>query len=247
MNLGQRLLHTTALVGLLCFLVLGSCIGCATQIRTPLYGRSVEGEKAAALTLLVHCSKMPPDASFIMGSGVVISKTEALTAAHVVDCISDKRDPNDPRKRIRTSLGEVDRLYAFQPDGIGRPMRVAFSTTNSDVARITFADDGEFYGVTKTSIVGVDIGSGVCIVTAFPSRERRCGQVDDITPGLADHLALSMPVEPGNSGSGVYDSKGRLVGVVTRTRNFMNGQSAGGLATALSNREWVTFASLVKP
>lgn len=234
--------RTTLMLLALLFVALGSCFGCASLMRPQAFTRTVDAQGDATLALVVHCTAMPAGMS-ITGSGVAISKTEALTAAHVVAC--QIPDPQDPTHEHMLSLGALDSILAFQPDGIGRPMKVALAAPNTDVARLAFVDDGEFYGIKKTTIAAVRVGTRVCIMPASPHRDRRCGEVEfTFLNRRIQQLAISTPVEPGNSGSAVYDARGRLVGIVTRQRIMENGQSTGGLATALRGREWITFAAL---
>lgn len=231
--------------GVLAFLMfsvtIGACLGCISsgaRADVPILIGNVDSQKAAAIHVVVHCTKMELG-EVAWGSGVAVTKFEVLTAAHVVDCIGPRGPKGEPGK----SLGEVDGILGIQPDGIGRPMKVVSVFAGTDVARLRFADDGEFYDIAPARIAGVAVGQRVCIVTAAPNRDRRCGEVEDVIRKRAAHdIAISTPVEPGNSGAGVYDQQGRLVGIVTQRRALENGQSVGGLMSGLGGREFVTYA-----
>jgi len=248
MNPRPSFFQTSTLLGLLALsLVLATCASCATGIQQRNVVRPASDQKTAAIHIIAHCSKMPPKSSF-WGSGVAINAREVLTAAHVVSC-NVETEVEDPitktKKKITVSFGTVDSLFGVQPDGISRPLKVQFMSEGTDIARLSFADAGEWYGVQPAKIAPVRIESRVCIVVAAPRRDRRCGEVEDILTTNANDVTLSTPVEPGNSGSAVYDRDGRLVGIVTQRRGLKNGQSTGGIATALGGREWVTFARVV--
>lgn len=80
-----------------------------------------------------------------------------------------------------------------------------------------------------------EVGQWVCLVPAVPRPDRRCGRrVHD--PERIRHTAIT---QPGNSGSGVYDDRGRLIGIVTHLTKCTNGQICGGIATSLHSRLWL--------
>jgi S1-C subfamily serine protease len=72
----------------------------------------------------------------------------------------------------------------------------------------------------------------VCAATAFPMWMHRCGDVQTTEPPPGD-LAHTIIVEPGNSGSGVYNDDGELIGVITHLTTCVNGQICGGRAATL--------------
>lgn len=184
--------------------------------------RSSEEQYNATLAITVKCSGEQGRA----GTGVAISRYRALTAAHVIAC------PNPT-------------IFAYQGDGIGRPMRVEMVTSSSDIARLVFADDGEFSDVAPVRVTRVYPGDHVCVATAIPTRDIRCGTVESLTGKLSDDLLVSVPVERGNSGSAVYTRNGKLAGIVTQMRTLASGQVVGGRATSLGGKEWTLSAFLL--
>jgi hypothetical protein len=66
----------------------------------------------------------------------------------------------------------------------------------------------------------------VCVSVAIPSRRRRCGTVDGID---GRQVYASYVADYGNSGAGVYDKYGRMVGVITRMVPCSNGQICGSI------------------
>lgn len=226
--MGNRIGMFISLVSL-CSIAIGACVGCASTIRNA-GTRSIEQQSVTVVQLSVSCSNYAPGAR-AWGSGVIISKTQVLTASHVVDCIS----PADG------TSGHVLNMFASQPDNIGRPLKLETMSLTSDIARLRIADDGEWYGVPELRLGPAPAGTEVCIETGVPHRDRHCGTVERSVP-VPHGMSFSMPVEPGNSGSPIYDRRGRLVGITTQRRSLANGQSIGGLATATADRPWILSA-----
>lgn len=216
----KRFLQTLTVLSVLA-LGAATCVGCVSAagevvresirkgpVRTPA------AQKSHAVRVLVRCKAKNLQAS---GSGVIVSPTQILTATHVVEWCPDPE------------------LIAIPPGGFGRRMRVEMVSTLTDVARLRIADDGSFSDVRPLEIAAVVDGSRVCAALADPYHQRRCGFVEDRRPDMDDDLTFSAPIEPGNSGSGLYDSRGRLVGIVTaKTR-----EHGRGIATSLAGREWL--------
>lgn len=212
--------------------VISSCVGCLAGLRANEPARSMNQIREATVRITVVCDNFPKGTASV-GTGVVVSDTEILTAAHVADCII--RDVNG----TIVSNGKIGSIYAAQPDGIGRPMRLAFASVQSDVARLAISDDGVFYGAGGLRLAPAYSGDRVCLSVGAPRRDVRCGEVEERFNGAPPDLSISMPVEPGNSGSGLYDRKGRLVGIVTQRRRLENGQGSGGMATSMDTRGWI--------
>lgn len=160
---------------------------------------------------------------YMRGSGVVVSSTQILTAWHVVST-------TPPICRLRASTTEGD-TYALTVD---------MAAPEADVVRMTI--DGTFKNASTPKLGPKPaVGTTVCVLGAIPSRQRRCGEAqwtfDVPPPGDIEHTAIT---EPGNSGGGLYDSRGRLVGIVTHLQFCRNGQICGGRATSLAGpRSWL--------
>lgn len=208
-------------------LIMSSCVGCIAGLRTESNLRSAAQKRALTVQINTRCSRYS-----YQGSGVVISKTEILTAAHVIDCAIV-----EPITGMLIPNGSPIEIIAAQPDGIGRRLLLVRADVTRDVARLRIADAGEFYDVPdRATFAVVRPEDRVCVSVGRPMRDLRCGTVDERFGRPADDLSLSFPVEPGNSGSGVYDRRGRLVGIITKARMMRNGQSAGALATSLGEQ-----------
>ncbi len=220
--------RTYSLLAVLAFVLftVTTCAGCGALVRQATRSRTVGDQNQATVRLEVRCGTMIQG-----GSGVLLGRFEVLTAAHVVDC-------DTTPVIIATQLGDF-----------GHNMKVVLEAPGADLARLEIVDDSEFWRSTVAEVADVEVHDLVCVATGRPAYEFHCGVVERRLDTPGHDLALSVPVERGNSGAAVYDVKGRLVGIVTRMRQMKyNGQSIGALATAIGPREWALDAiSTVTP
>ncbi len=182
-----------------------------TTARTPAW------QVTEAATLTVLCA----DGSAKAGSGVLIGPDRMLTAAHVVTC-----DQGEPL------------LIQVELHGATTIAGVEVVSNGADIARLQTADALEFHAV----LIGPrpEVGATICVAAGAPQGlTRRCGPVErfETAPGDIVHAVVT---EPGNSGAGVYDDSGRLIGILSHYRTCVNGQLCGGKATSLDGRAWVT-------
>lgn len=197
---------------LLILLGVASCAGAPSAPTT-------HRERVESVKLLVQCPTDPAmKNTTIGGSGVIVSGRQVLTAAHVVPC----KDA-----QIRAMQTETHRVTM---------MKVEVSFTGLDVARLVIDGDGEFFEARLAVIGSVGYGDQICVLIGFPRQDRRCGLVDNLDSGKIEN---SVNVEPGNSGSGVYDSSDRLIGIITNARRGRTGMPIGSVAESLIGREWV--------
>lgn len=191
--------------------------------------RTVEDEYDAAVKIETSCAGIV----VAYGSGVIVSSTQVLTASHVVDhpgCSWMVRTRDGDVHPMELDLStETFTIGAMPPDGI---------------ARLTMAQLEIFDEWTTAPVLGYvpDLGDELCIVTAWPDRNRKCGEVQPWRDGVAQHLAVT---EPGNSGSAAYDRAGRLVGiVVTLSMSMANGQITGGGVAPIELVRWIVPGAL---
>jgi S1-C subfamily serine protease len=192
----------------------------------------------AALLYLVN----PPDnalqASVIIedrggghGSGVFISPTQILTAAHVAEHVSD-------RTRVRGPDGDIYQILGtrFGPADIAiitvdRPLRIGVPLGIS-CGQIDRGDRLTYYGSPRSlEFIGpID-------VTVMGGRLTTV--VDDDPNAMDAIILVDGEAEPGTSGSGVLDSNGRVVGVYTIA---MQNTTFGGFVSLSYPAvcEWVT-------
>lgn len=198
--------------------------GCCTSESPPVApvagdGRSPAAQARAAAEVHHACVSEDGRVSLGFGSGVLVDETLVLTAGHVVKC----------------DAKESAIIVKF-PEPVGdRAARVSVVDHDGDIAVLTLEEAVKLAPAKVGRRPRVD--QRICLVTGIPSRERRCGDVQrwEEPPGDTRHDAVT---EPGNSGSGVYDGAGRLVGIVTHYVTCRNGQICGGLFTALEGRPW---------
>lgn len=209
----------------LVLLALSSCVGCVASLRSAVPVRSIQEQRGSTVSILMLCSKDAttgePRAS--MGSGVVVSPNEVLTAAHVVD-----------------GCGVRPNISAAEPGDFSHNMKIVLDAPSADLARLQIVDQSSFHAAPRVGISSVEPRDAVCIVSGIPTIDYRCGVVEQKTSAAKQNLDLSILVEPGNSGGPVYDRRGRLVGIVTNYRTLARGhQISGGRATELHGKSWV--------
>lgn len=171
------------------------------------------------MQLVVSCKTAPDVMEMGMGSGVLVADRLVLTAAHVVAC-----------------EGTVSIQVTVMATGQELTATAETIDTNSDIARLTLSEPVAATPMTYGPRPELD--DRVCLVSAVPEYTRRCGNVQSFREGKGDvwHDAIT---QPGNSGGGVYDSRGRLVGIVTHYYTCRNGQFCGGAFSSFNGRSWV--------
>ena len=151
------------------------------------------------------------------GSGVIVSRAQVLTALHVV---------------LSCPMG---RLAVTDADGTVRLAELEIAT-NRDVARLVLAEgEPDFPIGSIPRVKPARVGARVCISAAAPKRGRACGTVRKVAPNPTGGVEHSAPTVPGNSGSGLYDAYGSLVGIVV----WRDLRREGGMATGLDARQWL--------
>lgn len=203
-------------------LVLGTCAGCVgARVRM---STTEPQQRDRAVRVQVWCGEMTHS-----GSGVIVDNTRVMTAAHVGGCLGGT-------------------ILVTRSNGKQHRMRLEAFAARADLARLVIAD-GTTFDLPRLRIAGVWPGERVCIIAAAPERVMSCGVVDKITdepehlpdavlpPGMIYHDAVTIP---GNSGSALYDSRGRLVGIVVRMRGEVK-EPLGGIATELASRRFMVY------
>lgn len=187
-------------------------------ISTPLgRPRSIAERYAASVKVLTLCGE-----NISGGSGTILDDGRVLTAYHVVEC---------------------DDLVTFQiaviaPDSEEpRMMHLDKAAEGKDVAVLSIETGAPFAGFVAPKFGPLPkVGERVCIAHSVPRIGHKCGEVqpyaDMDAPGDLVHTAIT---DHGNSGSGVYDSVGRLIGVVTHLITCSNGQICGGKVSTLES------------
>ncbi len=154
------------------------------------------------------------------GSGVVLETGVVLTAYHVIKCLPHS----------------VALIHVVGPDEIKLWATVAAVDAAHDIVRLSVP------GVTgdRIELATPMPGEAVCVASAFPERGFACGLVWATGPmqtrsnGEVNiwHTARTIP---GNSGAGLYNRRGQLVGLATNGYK-PEAHGTGGLATSLIGR-----------
>lgn len=202
----------TKTVAALLLVALLSCASTPPNLSQPLPAASprdrLEQEQATILvdTTCAYTAR-EGDAGLIVrgqrGSGVLISRRVAITAAHVITC--PHRDGYLEGRPIVDVTGV---------DGDRHSARIEAVDPTRDLARLRASSEVAPVGPPRFGRVAV--GEPICSSTAVPKREHHCGYVRKVhyrarTDGDVDHTALSLA---GNSGGAFYDLAGDVVGIV---------------------------------
>lgn len=190
------------LAGLAVWLVaiVATCSSCApsqmrTQAGTP---RAPQQQLSSAYDVTVICVLADGSGTVSGGSAVMIDTHHLLTALHVVTCDNG----GVPIVTVNTEKGA--RLATF----------VQREWKDKDIAQL----------YTRFELPGADaklgalpaIGTGVCAHHGSPTFGAACGEVSSLRPTTPEaDIIVTAAIRPGNSGGGLYDSDGVLVGIVT--------------------------------
>ena len=180
------------------FLPLALLCACSGFPHVPPEPRSPTEASLASVSLETDCWEAGDSAvhEALTGTGVILSRHFVLTAEHVVRC------PYLVRTTATLQNGDHD-ILAVQFDD------VMFGSGKDLAKLISMTQIGLEIDVPPPSLVIGELEGSVCAIT--PHGEV-CGQVTNSNP---DVIEFSGVTRLGDSGAGVYDTAGRLVGVVT--------------------------------
>ena len=202
--------------------LLTTCLSCASQ-SVAIRGRSMLQMHQATVTIRETC----PDGRIFFGSGGIVGQGIVVTAAHVVRC--------DIAPGITVGgVVEVD-----PGDGEWRPAAPIRVLEVDDVASLSVGGLETYESPVQIGPPPA-MGDTLCASTGqIPSYALKCGTVQPFPETETGDISWDAIVEPGNSGGLVYDSLGRVVGVVVQWRRCANVpfyQICGGRATSLWSR-----------
>ena len=189
----------------------------------PTSADAIDAHYDAAVEITALCAL--PDGRQVAwyGSGVIVDATHLLTAGHVAE--------TEGLPCVFTAELSNGKTYLV------RPLHV-LASSEVDLASMELLSFTETFHVSAWPVrygAAPRLGDVVCTATAHPRREYKCGQVmrsKDSPPG---DIRIDFVVEPGNSGSALYNAAGELVGIVVHTYpNRGNGQYITGGATSLA-------------
>ena len=214
----MRVQNTPGSYGLLAglFVLLLGMLANAGCARAQVKGRDAGVAFDSVVTIELTCVDEKGETFYAFGSGVIVSPDTLLTAAHVAE---DEEGFTCVRRATMTN----GKQYLLVPGIILHDRDLAsmhaFATPFDPTYAVVYGPKPAY-------------GSRVCEMSGYPRVLWRCGevQVTEEAPGDLEHTII---VEPGNSGSGVYDERGRLVGIITHRWSCSNGQICGGKMATL--------------
>lgn len=189
--------------------------GCA-MTSTSMPGRGAYEALEQAVSIDAVCLAADGSVVGFYGSGVIVNRHTILTAGHVAQ---------DPPGYLCGRVATMSNGHKYSVTaGVVLPDRDLGALVSADAFDPTLSIT---YGPKPA------FGEHICAMVAFPMALWRCGEAqgDDAPPGDVVH---TITVEPGNSGSGVYDAQGRLIGIIThRWSCGVTGQLCGGKMASL--------------
>lgn len=186
---------------------------CVRLPNVPSQPRTTGEQMRTAVVVESSCS-MHALGTYRLGSGVLVDGRHVVTAYHVVAC------------------GIVPLVYVETSDGRRQRFVLVSEDLDNDTATLEIAS-AEILPVAPVRRARARPGDTACAATARPRRELNCGTVEQVA---GRQLRLSNRTLLGNSGSGLYNARGALVGIVTAQAAATAAESDGsmtGYATAV--------------
>ncbi len=162
------------------------------------------------------------------GSGVLVDDRYVLTATHVIGC---DIIPGLPLYK------DANKVEVYVTGSLFEEADVEVNLIGWDVSRLKLKSDKLAEYVTPVRVgAKPKFGERVCEISAVPRPTYRCGEVQESPAG---RIVLGFSVESGNSGSGIFNSKGELVGIVTNLIYCQGMVTCSGYGTALIGWSWL--------
>jgi len=220
----------------ICFLVL-SIVGCGSSLKTPVRSPDPLHAHLGNVTVaLVYQGTNDEGEKFVRPycTGVWVSDDQILTAGHCVEAVArmDKKleedDPVDPVGNPVHYIAQVEVPGAGEEE----PSAVHFGHVEAwdedhDLALIK-ASSGNIPGHDKASLASEIPGLGERVYVVGHPRGLYWTYIEGVVsayrtnPEVGMVVQVSAPVWFGNSGGGVFDSSGNLVGISSRLARAPN-------------------------
>jgi len=159
----------------------------------------VNFQYATSVRLIVFCLDGPK-----LGSGVIISKRQVLTAKHVAKCKVGPPPFLIIARDVRSNKIE---------------MKIDRVSETVDVARLITLNGAEQFPIYASINLDDDakVGDQVCVVAGDDAvfMIRKCGEMT--LPSSTGYMT-TVPVVPGNSGSALWNDVGQVIGIIVRGR-----------------------------
>lgn len=198
--------------------------GCAGLIPLPSVSEAglIAGEARVTIEVDLGCRDIydgRPRDRWWAGSGVIVAEFSVVTVGHAVLCAE--------------GWPFALRLFSDNWSPQVRNATVAALDRDHDVARLVSAVP--YNGAQRVSLAPVELDASTCITFAHPKPGRRCGMIRevsyrDVVQGGRVDIDATWPSYGGNSGGGIWDDQGNLIGLVT---NRHSNPEDGGLGTSL--------------
>jgi S1-C subfamily serine protease len=171
-------------------LVAIAVVACSRPLPAQEQSRDHAAQESAHVAIVNACSDGASEPRVTLGRGVVVTSRHVVTAAHVVRCAA------------------VPQAYVMLPTRIVHRAVVIGEDAHRDLALLELAHAGQLQ-LAKPRIGMARLGAYVC------ARDK-CGAIVDMDRTRFDFTAEGFE---GQSGSGVYDDRGALVGIVSGRLN----------------------------
>ncbi len=169
--------------------------------------RDLAAQYASAVAITANCLELSTGTvGGWYGSGVIVNDHTVLTAGHVVE-----------------AEGYLCTWEGVLSDGTKVELKPGYVDHDADLAAMHSSTKMKALPVSYAGMP--PLGSEVCESASHPKVVHRCGEVE---PSEEGYIVTDMLVDHGNSGAGVYDEDGHLVGITTRLVMCGNRQYCGG-------------------
>lgn len=203
---------------------LAFCGSCGPgQVHAPYSLSQLDAQDRRAVEVGALCA----DGTGRGGSGVLLTGSTLVTALHVVNCAVVPAG-----YLLAPGITSPVGIVVTTARGELRLARVTAISVDRDQARLELGE--EIPDVVPPRIDAPPESGDVCVVSASPSRSRSCGPVH-VDPDVRIDVRVETlaRVVHGNSGSGVYDEHGALIGIATRCAGVAC-DGPGGFASPLA-------------
>lgn len=190
-------------------IALASCVSIIDLDSVEPPHEFVDAQSLKAVGVHVDCGK---DKDSFRGSGVIVDRHHIMTAWHIIEAC--------PTGDITAAL----------PDGSVIEATAWAALVGADLLILETDTD---LGMGAQPIADIDEGDITCMSAVYPERVMRCGHAILVHKGTAMfNVWHSVTTLSGNSGAGVYDEFGSLVGIVTHDFK-LHGKHQGGVFTTI--------------
>ncbi len=188
----QKMVSVALMVAGVCLMIsIGAGAVACTQLRTSDTVAIAPVDNAAEQASRAVYVRLRRGNTIYGSSGVAIGGTLVITAAHAIPCAGDLWITTKSGVTLWATIKSIRRdndTAVISAEGLNSPpVRLGASPHRGDT---------------------------VCAATAHPVRGRICAPVLYVGSGMPGAIISGLEVVSGNSGAGVYDTSGALVGIV---------------------------------